>query len=111
MENVSYQDFLNVELRAGTILEVQDFPEARHPALKLQVDFGEFGIKWSSSQITTLYAKEDLVGRQIIGAVNLGDKKVGAFTSEFLTTGFKDADGNIVLAQPDRPVPNGEKLL
>jgi tRNA-binding protein len=111
METIPYSDFIKVELRAGTILEVQDFPEARHPAFKLRVDFGEFEIKWSSSQITTLYGKEELVGRQVIGAVNLGDKKVGAFVSEFLTTGFKDREGNIVLAGPERPVPNGEKLL
>lgn len=111
MEPILYDSFLAVELRVGTIIQVEDFPEARHPAYKIKAYFGEFGSKWSSSQITTLYSKEELIGMQIIGAINLGNKKIGPFTSEFLTTGFKDADGNIVLAQPERTVPDGEKLL
>ncbi len=112
MKTISYDEFTAVELRAGTIIAVEAFPEARNPAYKLQVDFGECGVLWSSTQITTRYPDSAaLIGTQVIGAINLGDKKIGPFISQFLTTGFKDRDGEIVLARPDRPVPNGEKLL
>jgi tRNA-binding protein len=111
METISWHDFEKVELRVGTILQVLDFPEARKPAYKIQVDFGEFGIRWSSAQITRHYNKEDLVGRQIIGVVNFPKKQIATFMSEFLVTGFADENGDIVLASIDKPVPNGKKLI
>ena len=111
METITWTDFERVELRAGTILAVADFPEARKPAYKLQVDFGELGIKWSSAQITKHYTKAELPGRQIIGVVNFPKKQIANFMSEFLVTGFADANGDIVLATIDKPVPNGHKLI
>lgn len=111
MEQIDWQHFEKVELRVGTILEVEDFPEARKPAYKITVDFGEFGTKKSSVQITKLYTKEELVGKQIIGVINFPTKQIGSFHSEFLTTGFAREDGAIVLAIPEKEVPNGAKLL
>jgi len=111
METISWHDFEKVELRAGTVLQVLDFPEARKPAYQLQVDFGELGIKWSSAQITKHYTKEELVGRQVMGVVNFAKKQIGPFMSEFLVTGFADKNGDIVLASIDKPVPNGHKLI
>ncbi|MEO7211704.1 tRNA-binding protein [Mucilaginibacter sp.] len=111
METISWNDFEKVELRAGTILEVLDFPEARKPAYKLKVDFGPLGIKQSSAQITKNYSKEELPGRQIMGVVNFPKKQIATFMSEFLVTGFSDENGDIVLATIDKPVPNGSKLV
>jgi tRNA-binding protein len=111
METITWQNFEQVELRVGTILEAVDFPEARKPAYKVRVDFGEFGIKWSSAQITKHYAKENLVGRQILGVINFPKKQIGKFMSEFLVTGLADENGDIVLATVDKPVPNGSKLI
>ena len=112
MEQISWADFERVELRIGTIIEVLDFPEARKPAWKLRVDFGpEIGIRQSSSQIVALYGKQELVGRQVIGVVNFPPKRIGPFMSEVLVTGFHDAEGRVVLAMPERAVPNGAKLL
>lgn len=111
METIAWHDFEKVELRAGTVLEVLDFPEARKPAYKLRVDFGEFGIRWSSAQITKHYTKEELIGRQIIGVINFPKKQIANFMSEFLVTGFADANGDIVLSTIDKPVPNGSKLI
>jgi len=110
MEQITWQDFEKVELRVGTIIAVDEFPQARKPAYKLTIDFGEFGIKKSSAQITAHYTKEDLVGKQIIGVINFPNKQIGPFISECLTTGFADEQGNIVLAQPERNVPNGAKM-
>ena len=94
----------------GTVTEVKDFPEARRPAYQVWVDFGDdIGIKKSSAQVTELYSKEDLLGRQIVGVVNFPDKQIGPFRSEFLLTGFVTGEG-VVLAQPERPVGNGAKL-
>lgn len=111
MESITWDEFERVELRVGTILSVEEFPEARKPAYKLRVDFGEeIGVKRSSAQITTLYDREALVGKQVIGVVNFPPKQIGRFFSEALITGFVQPDGSVVLAQPERPVPNGSKL-
>lgn len=111
METIRWTDFEKVELRAGTILEVWDFPEARKPAYKLKVDFGPLGIKQSSAQITKHYTKEQLLGRQILGVVNFPKKQIATFMSEFLVTGLADENGDIVLTVIDKPVPNGSKLI
>jgi len=111
MEEISWSDFEKVALRVGTVLEVLDFPEARKPAYKLKVDFGEYGIKWSSAQITKHYSKEDLIGRQVIAVLNFPKKQIANFISEFLVTGFADQDGSIVLAAVERQVPNGSSLI
>ena len=112
MKTITWDAFESVELRVGTILRVEEFPEARKPAYKVWVDFGpEIGEKKTSVQITRLYTPESLVGRQIVGVVNFPPKQVGPFMSEFLLTGFHDEEGAIVIAVPERPVPNGAKLL
>ncbi|WP_304065176.1 tRNA-binding protein [Pedobacter glucosidilyticus] len=111
MEVINWADFEKVELRAGTIVEVMPFPEAKKPAWKVKVDFGELGIKWSSAQITIHYQEEDLIGKQIIGVINFPKKQIGKFMSEFLVTGFPDENGAIVLTTTERKVPNGAKLI
>lgn len=111
METINWGDFEKVELRAGTVLEALDFPEARKPAYKVRVDFGEFGIRWSSAQITKHYTKEELVGRQVAGVINFPKKQIANFMSEFLVTGFADENGDIVLTAIDKKVPNGSKLI
>ena len=111
MKEISWQDFDQVELRVGTIVEVEDFPEARTPAYKIKVDFGPaIGIKKSSAQITDLYSKDDLKGRQIVGVINFPPKQIGPFRSECLITGFYQEDRSVVLAVPERKVANGAKL-
>ena len=111
METINWNDFEKVELRVGTIVEVQDFPEARKPAYKLKIDFGEeIGLRKSSAQITDVYQKDDLLGRQIVGVVNFPAKQIGPMRSECLVTGFHREDGAVVLARPDSEVPNGAKL-
>lgn len=112
MDVISFQDFLKVELRAGKIVEVLDFPEARKSAYKLKIDFGpEIGIKKSSAQITRHYTKEQLLGRTVMAVVNFPPKQVGPFMSECLTVGVHDANGDVVLVALDKPVPLGAKLL
>jgi tRNA-binding protein len=112
METISWADFEKVELRVGTIISVDNFPEARKPAFKLQVDFGdEIGIKKSSAQITDLYNKEDLMGRQVLAVVNFPTKQIGPMKSECLVTGFHREDGPVVLVGPDSNVPNGARLV
>lgn len=109
---ITYADFDQVEIRIGTILKAEPFPEARKAAWKLQIDFGpEIGVKKSSAQITVHYEAEALVGRQIMAVVNFPPRQIGPFQSEVLTLGFADENGDIVLAVPDRAVPNGRKLI
>ncbi|WP_337843635.1 tRNA-binding protein [Rheinheimera sp.] len=111
MHSIEWADFERIELLAGTIIEVQEFPEARRPAWKLKVDFGpDLGIRQSSAQITALYSKEQLLGKQVMGVVNFPVKQIGPFRSECLITGFYRDDGAVVLAVPDQSVPNGAKL-
>ena len=111
MKTISWDEFEQVELRVGTIIEVSDFPEARKPAYKIKADFGpEIGIKQSSAQVTDLYARDELLGRQIVGVVNFPPKQIGPVRSEFLVTGFYREDDTVVLAVPDRKVRNGAKL-
>jgi tRNA-binding protein len=112
MEEISWGDFEKVELRVGTIIAVNEFPEARRPAWKLTIDFGaEIGIRKSSAQITELYSKTDLIGKQVVAVVNFPPKQIGPFMSECLVTGFNNSDGAIVLISPDVKVPNGQKLI
>ncbi|HIK15579.1 MAG TPA: tRNA-binding protein [Leptolyngbyaceae cyanobacterium M33_DOE_097] len=108
--SISWQDFEAVELRVGTIVDVQEFPAARKPAYQLTVDFGEFGLKKSSAQITALYTPAQLLGKQVLAVTNFPPKQIGPFMSECLVTGFIQADGAVVLAIPDRPVTNGLRL-
>jgi tRNA-binding protein len=111
MKEINWSEFESVELRAGTVLAVAEFPEARKPAYMITVDFGPaIGIKKSSAQITAIYTPQDLVGKQVIGVVNFPVKQIGPMRSECLITGFYREDGNVVLAVPDRGVPNGAKL-
>lgn len=107
---ISWDDFEAVELRVGTIIDVQPFPKARKPAYKLTVDFAESGIKKSSAQITDLYKSEELIGKQVLAVVNFPPKQIGPFMSECLVTGFVRDDGAVVLAVPDKPVANGLRL-
>jgi len=110
MDVIDWQDFEKVELLIGTIIEVEDFPEAKKPAFKLKIDLGPLvGIKNSSAQITKLYKKEDLIGKQVLCVVNFKPKKIGPFFSEVLTTGLIMGD-EVVLVMPERKVPNGSKL-
>ncbi|OUI99013.1 tRNA-binding protein [Acetobacter cibinongensis] len=112
MTQITFDDFLKTDIRVGSIVDVQPFPEARKPAWKLTIDLGpEIGLKRSSAQITTLYTQEDLLGRQVACVVNLGPRQIGPFISEVLTLGFPDAEGNVVLVTPERPVPNGGRLF
>jgi len=108
---ISYSDFERVEIRVGKIVKVEDFPEARNPSFKLEIDFGsDIGIKKSSAQITVNYKKEELLGRQVLAVVNFAPKKIAGFSSEVLVLGFDDGKGGIVLVMPERHVPLGGKL-
>jgi tRNA-binding protein len=108
---ISWQDFQRVELRVGTVVRAEPFAEARRPAYKLWVDLGEeLGVKKSSAQITELYQAEELVGTQVVCVANFPPKQIGPMMSEVLVTGFYDDEDAVVLARPDRPVPNGSRL-
>ena len=109
---ITWQDFEKVDIRVGTIVEVEDFPEARNPAFILHVDFGvEIGLKKSSSQITDLYTKDQLQGKQVMAVVNFEPKQVGPIMSECLVLGFYRQDNSVVLATNDLPINNGSRLL
>jgi tRNA-binding protein len=109
---INFEDFLKVDVRIGTVIEAVRFPEARKPAYKLKIDFGdEIGIKRSSAQITIHYEPDDLVGRQVAGVVNFPPRQIGPFMSEVLTLGFADDNDDIVLLMPERPVPNGSRMF
>jgi len=109
---IPFDTFLQVDIRAGTIVKAEPFPEARKPAYKLLIDFGpEIGRRRSSAQITTHYTPEELVGRQIAAVVNFAPRQIGPFMSEVLTLGFPDADGEVVLIQPTHAVPDGGRLF
>lgn len=107
---IQFADFLKVDIRVGTILSIQDFPEARKPAYKLEIDFGPLGKKRSSAQITHHYRKEDLIGKQVIAVVNFPPKQIGKFLSEVLVLALPDEGNNVILLQPTDRVPNGGRL-
>jgi tRNA-binding protein len=111
MAEISFDDFMKVDIRVGTIVDAQDFPEARKPAIKLWVDFGgELGVRKTSAQITHHYDLHALVGRQVAAVVNFPPRQIGKFMSEILVLGFPDAHGEVVMIGPDHPVPNGGRL-
>jgi tRNA-binding protein len=110
-ETIEFSDFMKVEVRVGTIVDVQEFPEARRPAYKLFVDFGaEIGQRKTSAQVTQNYTREELIGRQVAAVINFPPKQVGKFMSEILVLGFPDENGNVTLIRPDKAVPNGGRL-
>ncbi|EPR37400.1 export-related chaperone CsaA [Desulfovibrio sp. X2] len=107
---IAAEDFFKVEMRIGRIAAAEPFPEARKPAYKLTIDFGDFGTRRSSAQLTALYAPEDLVGRLVVAATNLGTRRIAGFTSEVLVLGCLEAGGGVALLQPDRDVPLGARI-
>ena len=109
---IQWEDFSRIDLRAGTVVRAEPFPEAKKPAFMLWIDLGpDLGIKASSAQITRHYTAADLPGRQVVCVVNFGRKKIASFTSEVLVTGFADEQGDVVLTSVDRKVPNGSRLF
>lgn len=110
-EQIGFDDFLKVDIRVGTVIRAEPFPEARKPALKLWIDFGtEIGERKTSAQITQHYTPEELVGRQVLAVLNFPPRQIGPFMSEVLTLGLSDENGDIVLLQPERVVPNGGRM-
>ena len=112
MDEISFDEFLQVELRVGRVIGVEQFPEARKPAYILHVDFGvEIGVRKSSAQVTDLYTADELVGRLVVAVINFPPKQIGPIRSECLVTGFHNAEGHVALCVPDKPVPLGTRLL
>ncbi|MBU0726028.1 MAG: tRNA-binding protein [Alphaproteobacteria bacterium] len=112
MSDISYDDFARVDIRVGTIIAAEPYPEARKPAIKMQVDFGpDIGIRKTSAQVTVHYTPEGLIGRQVAAVVNFPPKQIGKFMSECLVLGFPDTEGEVVMIGIDKPVPNGGKLF
>ncbi len=112
MSEISFDDFLKLDIRKGTVIDAQPFPEARKPAFKLWVDYGgEIGVKKSSAQITRHYAVEDLIGKAVLGVVNFPPRQIGPFMSEALVLGLPDETGEVVLVTPDKAVPDGGRLF
>ena len=111
MAEISFDDFMAVDVRVGTVVKAEPYPEARKPAIKIWVDFGdELGVKKTSAQVTVHYTPEGLIGRQVMAVVNFPPRQIGKFMSEVLVLGYSDADGAIVLATPDKDVPNGRRM-
>lgn len=111
-DSITFDDFLRIDIRVGTIVEAEPFPEARKPAFKLKIDFGAaIGVRKSSAQIVDRYTLDDLVGRQVAAVVNFPPRQIGKFMSEVLTLGFADENGAVILFAPDVPVPNGSRLF
>lgn len=108
---ISWDDFMKVDIRIGTVVRAELFPEAIKPAIKLWVDIGDSGVKTSSAQLTAHYSPNELVGKQVVCVVNFKPKKIANFLSEVLVTGFSDARNNVVLCVPEKPVPNGSRLF
>lgn len=112
VDSISYSEFERVDIRVGTIVDAQPFPEARKPAIRLAIDFGaELGIKRSSAQLTVHYRPDQLIGRQVLAVVNFPPRQIGPFMSEVLTLGVPDEDGAVVLLKPDFKVPNGGRMF
>ncbi|GAA6208321.1 tRNA-binding protein [Cognatishimia sp. WU-CL00825] len=111
MADITFDDFLKVDIRTGTVVDAQPYPEARKPAIKLWVDFGDtLGIRKSSAQITAHYTPQDLIGKQVMAVVNFPPRQIGKFMSEILVLGLPDENGEIVLISPDQPVPSGGRM-
>ena len=111
-QDIAFDDFLRVDIRVGTVVEAEPFPEARKPAFKLKIDFGPaIGVKKSSAQIVDRYTLEELPGRQVVAVINFPPRQIGKFMSEVLTLGFADEEGAVILFAPDRTVPNGSRLF
>lgn len=112
MNKITWPDFEKVALHVGTVIQVEDFAEAKKSAYKIWVDFGEkIGVKKTSAQVTFHYTKQDLLGKQIVGVINFEPKQIANFISEFLLTGFADEKGHIIITAVDKPTPNGSKLI
>lgn len=109
-EEISFEDFLKIDIRIGTVIEVNDFPKARKPAYQLKIDFGDLGIKKSSAQITDVYTKEELLNRQVTAVVNFKPRQIANFMSECLVLGVYNQAGNVVLLQASKPIKNGEQI-
>jgi tRNA-binding protein len=108
--HINWDDFEKIDIRVGTITEVNDFPKARKPSYQLKIDFGELGVKNSSAQITHHYTKQDLLGKQVVAVVNFPPKQISNFFSECLVLGIYTEENQVILLKPERPVPNGMKI-